>query len=145
MGILSFASEKIEHDLKITEGQMGLLETGMYIGIVSGSIIMPFLFKILSPKWLIVAATILNATAVSVFSLIENFWLIFASRIAVGLFLSVFIIFFPVWIDQCAPQKSQAMWISLYFLTEDLGIVIGYGVALLFIKYLKSWRWSFCA
>ena len=106
---------------------------------------MPFLFNVMSPKWLIVIASILNAAAVAVFSFIDNYWLIFASRIAVGLFLSVFIIYFPVWIDQCAPPKSQAIWISAYFLTEDLGIVIGYGVAVLFIQYLDSWRYSFCA
>lgn len=78
---------------------MGLLETGMYIGIVAGSIIMPFLFNIISPKLLIVGATILNAGSVAVFSLTDNYWAIFASRIGVGLFLSVFIIYFPVWID----------------------------------------------
>lgn len=106
MGIMSFASERIQHDLNISEGQMGLLETGMYIGIVTGSVIMPFLFNIISPKLLIIGATILNAASVAVFSVTENYWAIFASRIMVGLFLSVFIIYFPVWIDQCAPQKS---------------------------------------
>lgn len=145
MGILSFASERIQHDLNISEGQMGLLETGMYIGIVTGSVIMPFLFNIISPKLLIIGATILNAASVAVFSITDNYWAIFASRILVGLFISVFIIYFPVWIDQCAPQKSQAMWISMYFLTEDLGIVIGYGVAVLFLKFLDSWKWSFTA
>jgi predicted MFS family arabinose efflux permease len=85
---------------------MGLLETGMYIGIVIGSVLCPFLFAKLSPKPLIIIACILNACSVSVFSLTTSFWLIFASRILVGLFLSVFIIYFPVWIDQCAPPES---------------------------------------
>lgn len=78
----------------------------MYIGIVMGSVICPFLFSSIKPKVLIIVATFLNAGAVSVFALTSNYWVIFGSRILVGLFLSVFIIYFPVWIDQCAPEKS---------------------------------------
>lgn len=81
----------------------------------------------------------------SVFSIATNFELIFFSRVCVGLFLSVFIIFFPVWIDSCAPPKSQSLWISFYFLTEELGIVVGYGVAIVCKEVLKTWTWSFIA
>ena len=144
MGILAQASEIIQSDLAITEGQMGLLETAMYIGIVLGSVICSILFSVCSPKLIILGAVIFNAGAVAVFSLTQIYWAIFASRIAVGLFLSVFIIYFPVWIDQCAPIKSQAIWISFYFLTEDLGMVLGYGIAVLCNSVLNvNWKWGF--
>ena len=112
---------------------MGLLETGMYIGIVIGSVLCPYLFSKFGPKNIIIGATLLNAVSVSLFSFVENFIILFVSRVSVGIFLSVFIIYFPVWVDQCAPENSQALWISFYFLTEDLGIVVGYGIAFLFI------------
>ena len=58
-----------------------------------------------------------------------------------------FIIYFPVWIDQCAPPASQTMWISVYFLTVPLGILFGYGSAILlsnlFPEDLLAWKWSF--
>ena len=83
---------------------MGLLETAMYIGIVIGSTICPYVFSKVTPKYVIISAVLLNAAAVSIFSITTSYWTIFASRVGVGMFLSVFIIFFPVWIDSCAPE-----------------------------------------
>lgn len=71
MGILAQASEIIQSDLAITEGQMGLLETAMYIGIVLGSVICSILFSVCSPKLIILGAVIFNAGAVAVFSLTQ--------------------------------------------------------------------------
>lgn len=52
------------------------------------------------------------------------------------------VIFYPVWIDQSAPEASQSMWISMYFLCEQLGIVTGQGVSTLFMSF-TSWKWGF--
>ena len=83
---------------------MGLLETALYIGIVIGSTIFPYVFSKVNPKYIVVSAVLLNAAAVSVFSITTSYWTIFASRVGVGMVLSVFIIFFPVWIDSRAPE-----------------------------------------
>jgi uncharacterized membrane protein (DUF106 family) len=84
---------------------MGLLESGLYIGIVAGTIICPFLFSVVSPKILISVASLLNGLFSVVISIgnSENYWIVLVSRVIVGLFLSVFIQYFPVWIDLCAP------------------------------------------
>ena len=68
---------------------MGLLETGLYIGIVAGTIICPILFSVMSPKILIVIASLLNGlfALVIVKGDILNYWIIFGSRVLVGLFL----------------------------------------------------------
>ena len=52
-------------------------------------------------------------------------------------------IFYPVWIDQSAPEASQTMWISIYFLCEQFGIVAGQGSSTLMISTLGKWQWSF--
>jgi hypothetical protein len=46
--------------MDISESQMGLLETALYIGIVAGTIICPILFSVMSPKILIAIASLLN-------------------------------------------------------------------------------------
>ena len=68
---------------------MGLLETGLYIGIVAGTIICPILFSVMSPKILIVIASLLNGlfAVVIVKGDVLNYWIIFGSRVLVGLFL----------------------------------------------------------
>lgn len=105
VGILSQSSGEAKDHLKITESQMGLLETGLYIGIVAGTILCPLMFSVISPKVLIILASILNGlfAIVIVLGNSETYWIVFGSRVIVGLFLSVFILYFPVWIDLCAP------------------------------------------
>ena len=44
VGILSQSNDKAVEDLEINESKMGLLETGLYVGIVAGTIICPVLF-----------------------------------------------------------------------------------------------------
>jgi hypothetical protein len=44
VGILSQSNDKAIEDLEINESKMGLLETGLYVGIVAGTIICPVLF-----------------------------------------------------------------------------------------------------
>ena len=48
--------------------------------------------------------------------------------------------FFPVWIDECAPPHRQTLWMSLFFITEHLGIIIGYGLA---YALRLEWHWGF--
>jgi hypothetical protein len=68
---------------------MGLLETGLYVGIVAGTIICPILFSVMSPKILIAVSSLLNGlfAVVIVIGNENNYWIIFASRVLVGLFL----------------------------------------------------------
>ena len=44
VGVLSQSNDKVIHTMLINESKMGLLETGLYIGIVAGTIICPILF-----------------------------------------------------------------------------------------------------
>ncbi len=105
VGILAQSNEQVIMDFDINETKMGLLETGLYVGIVAGTIICPFLFSVMSPKILIAISSLLNGlfAVVIVIGNTDNYWIVFASRVIVGLFLSVLIQYFPVWIDLCAP------------------------------------------
>ena len=143
LGILAVSNENIIKSMDIEESAMGLLATGLYIGNVVGSLICPFLFAKMKAKYLIVAAGIVNAGAVAVFTFIQDYWIVFASRIVVGLAQVVFIIYFPVWIDQQAPPKSQTMWISFYFLTVPVGLIVGYLCTVNIFPGEHDWKWSF--
>lgn len=88
VGILSQSNEEARGDLGISEDQLGLLETAMYIGIVIGTILCPFLFKVMSPKLLIAISACLNGAFATVIAIPEvPYEAIFASRVLVGLFL----------------------------------------------------------
>ncbi len=121
------------------------METALYVGIVAGTIICPILFSVMSPKTLIAVATLLNGlfAVVIAFGTEMNYWIIFGSRVLVGLSLSVFIQYFPVWIDLCAPPKLKTLWISFFYLTEDIGMAVGYGISAVFSALNISWKFGF--
>ncbi len=89
VGILSEANNKAIKDLGINKSLMGLLASGLYAGIVAGTIICPILFSVISPKILIAVSSLLNGVfaVVIVFGQDINYWVIFASRVLVGFFL----------------------------------------------------------
>ena len=89
VGVLSQSNDKVIDTMVITEGKMGLLETGLYIGIVAGTIICPILFSVMSPKTLISLASLLNGlfAVVIVIGSENTYWIVFGSRVLVGLFL----------------------------------------------------------
>lgn len=91
VGILSQSNDQAIKDLVINESKMGLLETGLYVGIVAGTIICPILFSVMSPKILIAISSLLNGlfAVVIVIGNANNYWIVFASRVIVGLFLVI--------------------------------------------------------
>ena len=93
-----------------------------------------------------VASAILNGVFVGVFAFTKSFWILFVTRAFVGFFQVMFVIYFPVWIDLCAPPKSSTMWISCFFLTVPMGIIVGYGITIGFQSMFTaddSYKWGF--
>lgn len=86
-GVLSVASEKIIHDLNVSESQLGLVEAAMYIGILIGSIVCPFMFAHGNPKVIIIVAVLCTSAAVATWSVTGTFWILVASRVLDGIFL----------------------------------------------------------
>ena len=141
-GILAVSNESLGKDLGVSDSDVGLISAGVFLGNVAGSLLTPKLLTLMKPKTAIVAAAILNALAVGVFSVTKSFWIIFASRVLVGLFQVVFVIYFPVWIDLCSPPQYQTMWISFFFLAVPVGLVLGNAITL-GLSTFTNYRWGF--
>jgi hypothetical protein len=93
-----------------------------------------------------ITSAILNGLSVSSFAFTKNFYILIVSRVTAGFFKVMFVIYFPVWIDLCAPQKSQTMWISFYFLMVPMGIILGIGLSKGFNSWIDakdSYKWGF--
>ena len=86
-GILSVASESIIKDLDIDESKLGLVEASMYVGIIFGSLVCPFLFSKFNPKFLVITAVIVNAVGVSSWAYIDKYYILAAFRMLNGIFL----------------------------------------------------------
>ena len=93
-----------------------------------------------------ITSAILNGVFVGSFVLISNFYILILTRFFAGFFEVMFIIYFPVWIDLFAPPKSQTMWISLYYLTVPLGLILGFALSKgfdIWIGTKDSYKWGF--
>jgi len=129
LGIFAVSNDAIKKLLGgISDNDMGLLASGLYFGNVVGSILCPALFANMKAKHILVIAAVMNGLCCSLFTFVTQYWILFGSRVLVGFFQVMFIIYLPVWIDQHAPLPSQTMWISCFFLTVPLGLILGYTV-----------------
>jgi hypothetical protein len=71
----------------MTESQLGLIEASMYVGIIFGSLVCPFLFAKFSPKLLIMGALLFNSLAVSSWAVTDNYWTLAGFRVLNGFVL----------------------------------------------------------
>lgn len=86
LGIFAVSATEIQEDLDITESDIGLLESALYIGNIIGSLLCPVLFRVIHPKILILVATVFNALLLLPFCFTSYYWVLFGTRILVGLF-----------------------------------------------------------
>ena len=130
LGVLASSNEAAKKYLgDISESDIGLVASALYIGNIIGSLVCPSLFANMKAKHILVISAVMNGLCCGIFVLVSNYWIVFASRVLVGFFEVMFIIYIPVWIDTHAPPSSQTMWISFFFLTVPLGLILGYGAA----------------
>jgi len=85
-GILSLASEHIIRDLKFAEGDLGLIEAAVYLGIIVGCLVCPLLFAHLSPKLLVILDVFCISCCVSAWVFFDSFWVLAFARFMNGIF-----------------------------------------------------------
>jgi len=85
-GILSVASEHIIRDLQFTEGDLGLIEGAVYLGIIIGCLVCPLLFARMSPKLLVLFGVLSTSCCVSAWVFFDNFWVLACARFMNGIF-----------------------------------------------------------
>lgn len=70
VGIFAVSYVAIKTDLGIDDSDLGLIETALYIGIVIGSPLAPIIFKVLSPKIVILLSVLGQALSVVVIAFV---------------------------------------------------------------------------
>ena len=71
-----------------------MVEAAMYVGIIAGSLVAPFIFAKISAKVIIMVAVLGNAASVGSWALTGNYLLLACARILNGIFLVSFSKFF---------------------------------------------------
>lgn len=140
-GIIPAATKEIMSDMDISEFELGLLGSLVYLGLVAGSITASMTFQNYSAKRILLFTGFGNVISLFIFPNSSNLFFLCLSRITTGYFQVFFVIYFPVWID-IHGKELKTKWLTLLQMSVVIGIFLGYAVTALFVQFI-SWHASF--
>ena len=85
---------------------------------------------------------LLNALCLFAFALNTSYYIAIILRFLTGFLQILMCVFGPVWVDRFAPEKYKSIYLTFLLLGTPLGVVFGYGLTFVCIKYL-TWRWAY--
>lgn len=131
------AIAQVKQDYNVSDTQIGafpsLVSTGTFIG---GMISLSIIDKV-SMKWLLIFANLGIAICLFAFSIdfLSHISVLFINRILVGVCMSYNQAYFPIWVDCFAPKRAKAIMISIIQVGVPVGIVLGYLMTSLLLKF----------
>lgn len=115
----------------------------VFAGIVSGSLVAPFIFGRFKYKTILAVAFFVNGLGLLAFMLVKPFYLVCISRLVSG-FCQIFLtIFIPIYVDCFGTANLKPYMMSLILLAGPLGVTIGYGATGIVVNHDISWRYAF--
>ena len=133
----------MKEDLELTQVQMGILGSLVFLGLVLGSICSTFVNNILEIKYLLVMSMLGNGVGLLLFTLTRNTFVLFISRLMCGFFQIFLTIYAPIYCDCYCTEKSKPYMMPMVIIAGPLGVVFGYAITGTIIGYGYSWRISF--
>lgn len=119
-----------------------MLGSSQYAGNIIGSLVASYLFERIGSKQTLVLFYLGNIASLLMFVASNNFMILVSSRIAIGFFKVLLMIFIPVWGDAFGDEKQKSKWMTLYMITAPFGVVIGYSLTAIFMKF-STWYYAF--
>jgi len=125
-GAVPAALLHISRTFELTTVEEGLLGMLVYQGIALGSLTVGPLLKCISARRATQASLLLNTAATLLFGAAQNtIWLLIA-RVMIGFLQAVPAVYFPVWVDEFAPESVATLWMAVIQAGAPLGIMLGY-------------------
>lgn len=142
-GAVPSAAKPIKNDLDLNNQQFGTLGSMVFAGIVTGSLVAPFVFGRFKYKTILAVAFFINGLGLLAFMLVKHFYLVCISRLVSG-FCQIFLtIFIPIYVDCFGTKNLKPYMMSLILLAGPLGVTIGYGATGYIVSLGISWRYAF--
>ena len=129
------------------EQRVGLFGSIDYIGRVVGALIFTMIMGKMNRKILIVVTLVFKAITLFIPLMTVNYIVNDIARCLSGLSQVFYPTYFPVWCDQYGKKDKKTLWVTIVQIGNPLGIIIGYGLAMLCDKMhlfgMNGWRTSF--
>ena len=142
-GAIPAGTTEIKNKNKISNAELGMIGSLLYLGLILGSISGGYFFSKYASKWLVISSLFILSFFLYSFTLLESSKGMYLCRIICG-FCEVFcFIYLPIWVDQYGVKGSKVIWITFLQLGVPVGTILGYLIEALSIKYYNSWEGGF--
>ena len=142
-GAIPACTTKIKIENNLSNIELGLIGSSIYLGLILGSLSAGYFFSTYSNKWLVILTLFISSFFLYSFTIIQGYGGLGLCRIICG-FSQVFCyIYFPVWVDQYGVSGYKTLWLTFLQLGVPVGSMLGYMLEALMIKYYENWRGGF--
>ena len=142
-GAIPAATTEIKEKIKISNAQLGMIGSLLFLGLILGSLTGGYIFSKYSSKWIVILSLFVFCFFLYSFTILESYGGMYLCRVGCG-FCEVFcLIYFPIWVDQYGVKGMKTMWLTFLQMGVPLGWIIGFLIEVGSIKYYKSWEGGF--
>ena len=144
-GIIPAAETKMTELLLDNKSDlMGYLSSSVFLGTLLGSLIFAPLINMFNRKYLLISSAALCGGCLFIFNFGTSIiYLLYVNRVAVGLFQAFISIYLPVWCNQFGVNKKKALMMALIQIGPPLGVILGYGLTVIFYNDERPWEKPF--
>ena len=142
-GAIPAGTTEIKDKNHITNAELGMIGSLLYLGLILGSLTGGYFFSKYSSKWVVIISLYAFCFFLYSFTILENSGGLYICRVGCG-FCEVFcLIYFPIWVDQYGVKGMKTIWLTFLQIGIPLGTILGYLMEACSIKYYKSWEGGF--
>ncbi|CRG86273.1 hypothetical protein PISL3812_03276 [Talaromyces islandicus] len=139
--LISGANLYMPKDLRLSDNEASLANSGMPLGAVAGALILSPSNEYLGRRNSIILSCILYTIGAALEAGAINFGLMFAGRFILGTGVGLEGGTVPIYVAECISSKVRGNLVSLYQLNIAFGEILGYAVAAMFVSVKGNWRY----
>ena len=125
-GIVPAATEQLRNYLDLTDSELGLFGSFVFIGVIIGSLISLTIINTFNRKYILMVCLVLCGFSLFLFTVTKQYALLCIDRVIVGVFQAFISIYLPLWCDQFGIERRKALMIALIQVAPPLGVLVGY-------------------
>jgi MFS family permease len=139
--LISGANLYLPKDLGLSSKQNSLVNSGMPLGAVAGSILISPCNEFFGRRWAIIIALLLYTIGAGLCAGAINFRMLIVARLILGAGVGLEGGTVPVYVAETVERRIRGNLVSLYQLMIALGEVLGYAVGAIFLGLPGNWRY----
>ena len=125
-GTVPAATEQLKNYLNLSDSQLGLFGSLVFIGVIIGSLISLSIINTFNRKYILLIFLMLCGLFLILFTKTKNYILLCIDRIIIGIFQAFISIYLPLWCEQFGVEKRKTLMLALIQVVAPLGVLIGY-------------------